>query len=245
MSFTQKRHLCPTLLVILLATMNIKCAPSIDNPDGGCYLINDGHKCDCELNTDECGAVLGIWTERCECTEETTCDSTDPFTHTDNDDDSITTTVNASCEENWVYLNLDETSEVVPKAPEDNEDWDLAFQRFKIKSNGGISGSQDVRVAVVSDTDFEDLIEAPQTGYLSDAEDSDDEDEDPDFTFLAPEPWYNYNEETHILTPKDHIYVVQSTSGEYFKIQITDYYDDAGTSGYLKFIWDTLLAPSE
>ena len=235
----------PHLITLFLLTMALSCAPSIENPEGGCYLINDGHKCDCDLNTDECGAVLGIWTERCECNEATTCDSSDPFTHTNNDDDTTTTIVNATCEDNWVYLNLSETSEVFPENPEEDNGWDLAFQRFKVKSNSGISGAHNVLVAIVSDTAFEDLVEAPATGYISDAEDSDDEDEDPDFAFLGPEPWYDYNEETHILTPKDQIYVVQSTSGTYFKIQIIDYYDEAGTSGYLKFIWDTVLAPSE
>ncbi len=82
-------------------------------------------------------------------------------------------------------------------------------------------------------------------GYLSDAEDSEDEGEDPDFAFLAPEPWYDYDQETHILTPKDQVYIVQSVSGDYFKLQILDYYDDAGTSGYLKFKWATIMAPAE
>jgi hypothetical protein len=100
-----------------------------------------------------------------------------------------------------------------------------------------------VMITVVTDTAFEDLTQAPASGYLSDAADSDDEDEDPDTPFLAPNAWYVYDEETHILTPKNQVYVIQSIAETYFKIQMMDYYDEAGTSGYPKFKWDTLQAP--
>ncbi len=220
------------------------CAPSIDNAKGGCYLINDGHKCDCALTTDECSDVLGIWTDRCDCGASSSCGEGDAFTH-DEKDEVSTTTVNATCEEEWVYLNLSDKTSVSPNNPEDSQEWDLAFQRFKIKSNGGISGTGNVQVAVVTNTDFNELEEAPSSGYLTDAEDSDDEDEDPDYPFLAPNAWYSYDEDTHILTPKDQIYVVQSISGDYFKIQLVEYYDDAGTSGYPQFNWASVAAPTD
>ncbi|MBL91728.1 MAG: hypothetical protein CMH56_07960 [Myxococcales bacterium] len=245
MLLTQLNQVLYFAFLSALLSIGVSCAPSIEDKPGGCYLINDGHKCDCALSTDECGAVFGIWTERCECEEETPCDSSDPFTHVEHDDGSSTTTVNASCEENWVYLNLSEKAEATPDTPDDSEEWDLGFQRFKIKSNGGISGSRNVVVAMTSEATFDELEEAPAMGYLSDAEDSEDEGEDPDFAFLAPEPWYDYDQETHILTPKDQVYIVQSVSGDYFKLQILDYYDDAGTSGYLKFKWATIMAPAE
>ena len=231
-------------IIIILITLSLSCAPSIENDTSGCYLINGGHKCDCALTTDECSDVLGIWTDRCECAAEAVCDSSDPVTHVENEE-GTTTTINASCEENWVYLSLSDKAQVSPETPEDSVAWDLGFQRFIIKSNGGISGSQNVLITVVTDTSFEDLTQAPASGYLSDTADSDDEDDDPDTPFLAPNAWYEYDEDTHILTSKNQVYVVQSISGTYFKIQFIDYYDEAGTSGYPKFIWDTLLAPSE
>jgi hypothetical protein len=229
---------------LLMLTLSLGCAPSIEKDQSGCYLINGGHQCDCALTTDACSEVLGIWTDRCECAAEAVCDSSDPVTHAENEE-GTTTTINASCEENWVYLNLSDKAQVSPETPADSDEWDLGFQRFQIKSNGGISGAGNVLVAMVSDTAFEDLIEAPASGYLSDAADSDDEDEDPDYPFLAPNAWYEYDDDTHILTPINHIYVVQSLSGTYYKIQFIDYYDDAGTSGYPKFIWGTVLAPAQ
>ena len=231
-------------LAVLLSILALSCAPSIEKDASGCYLINDGHKCDCSLTTDECSEVLGIWTDRCECALETECDASNPITHLETENETVTT-VNASCENNWIYLNLSEKSEATPDTPQDSDLWDLGFQRFKIKSNGGISGSENVLIAVVTDTTFETLTQAPESGYLSDAEDSDDEDEDEDYPFLAPNAWYSYDEETHLLTPKNQVYVVQSVSGTFFKIQIIDYYDDAGTSGYPKFKWGPLQAPSE
>lgn len=230
-------------LVLTIVTLCLGCAPSIEKDTSGCYLINDGHKCDCSLTKDECSDVLGIWTDRCECAVKKVCDTTNPVTHSEDEESTTITTINASCEENWVYLNLSDKTEVSPETPEDSVQWDIGFQRFKIKSNGGISGSQNVMITVVTDTAFEDLTQAPISGYLIDAVDSDDEDEDPDTPFLAPNAWYAYDEETHILTPKNQIYVIQSVAGNYFKIQMIDYYDEAGTSGYPKFKWDAIQAP--
>mgnify|MGYP007063485045 CR=1 FL=1 len=54
---------------------------------------------------------------------------------TDNGDGTTTTRIDASAEDTWVYFHLGGASEVTPTAPEDSPDWDLGFQRFKIKSN--------------------------------------------------------------------------------------------------------------
>ncbi len=45
---------------------------------------------------------------------------------------------------------------------------------------------------------------------------------------------------THILSPLDEIYVVRSTEGNAYKVVITDYYNDAGTSGHMSFSWAQL-----
>lgn len=153
------------------------------------------------------------------------------------------TTVNASVADKYRHFDLDE--DVAVKA--DSADWDLAFSRFKIKTNGGDSGDGDVVVAKLAAADFEALTRAPDSGYLedSDAVSSKSEGGDPNYAFLGPEPWYEYNGSNHQLSPADAVYVLRSTQGEFFKIKLLNYYDKAGTAGHLAFAWAKIEAPAE
>ena len=153
-------------------------------------------------------------------------------------DDGTEVSVDSSLEDSWVYISLDQKAEV-----QESDVWDLGFQRFKIKSNGGISGNGGVEVAALKGESYDSLTEAPATGYTQDAVDSDDEDTDPDYAFLGPNPWYDYDLEEHVLTPANIVYVVKSASGNYFKLQLLGYYDDAGTGGYPKFRFDAIAPP--
>lgn len=152
------------------------------------------------------------------------------------------TTVNASVEDKYRYFDLDADAE----AKADSDDWDLAFSRFKIKTNGGDSGDGDVVVAKLVESDFDALTQAPDSGYIedSDAVSSKSEGGDPSYAFLGPAPWYEYNGSNHQLSPADAVYVLRSTEGEFFKIKLLGYYDKAGTAGYPKFLWAKLAAPA-
>ena len=164
--------------------------------------------------------------------------------NTDKGDGTTTTQVDASADDSWVYMDLESKSEVFPENPEGSADWDLAFQRFKIKSNGGVSGTGGVQIAALSNTDFSGLTQAPSSGYMSDQEDSSDLDSDPDYVFLGSDPWFSYSSSDHTLTPRDVIYVLRSVEESYYKIQMVDYYDAAGTSGFPSFNWAEVDAPA-
>ena len=149
------------------------------------------------------------------------------------------TLVDATSKEKYWYIDLDENAEV----DEASADWDLAFQRFKIKSNGGDSGDGEVIVAKL-ETAFDALEKAPDSGYVedSDAVSSKSENGDPNYAFLGPEPWYDYGA-MHQLSPKDVVFVVRSTEEKFYKVEILDYYDEAGTAGFLRFQWAEIEAP--
>ena len=51
--------------------------------------------------------------------------------------------VNATSYENWTYVNLSRNEAVALSAEQaaTSDDWHLAFQRSKVKSNGGASGA--------------------------------------------------------------------------------------------------------
>ncbi|PID38356.1 MAG: hypothetical protein CSA24_00180 [Deltaproteobacteria bacterium] len=163
---------------------------------------------------------------------------------TDNGDGTFTTHVNATSDERWVYLDLATGREVEVADPQASPAWDLGFQRFQIKSNGGISGEGDVAVAILRDQAFDTLKEAPKDGYVVDAVDSDDVGVTDDLAFLIDGAWYSYDVKTHTLTARKTVYVVRTQAGRYVKIQLLAYYDDVGTSGHLRFRWAELDPPS-
>ena len=110
---------------------------------------------------------------------------------------------------------------------------------------GGHEGVyRDVEVAILTDQPYEEVSEAPTSGYVRDQEDSDaDEDEDPDYVFNQAEPWYNYDFMSHTLSTKNYVYVVRTTEGRYVKIAVDDYYNDVGDAGYMYLRLESLPAP--
>lgn len=173
------------------------------------------------------------------------------------------TAVVATDKESWVYLDLDTGKEVKVTDPMKNKTWDLAFQRYRIKSNSGISGKGGVGVAIVdrktlkelagtNTTEDFDLLDgptllgkvtkAPKTGYVSDMDDEDG-DGDEDLVFLQEGAWYDYDFGKHILTPKKRVFIVRTTEKKYFKVLLRSYYSSEGYSGTMSFWSSELLAP--
>ena len=158
--------------------------------------------------------------------------------------------IDATSETEWVYLELDQLNELRQDAMNsegqeefvlsqstlettESDDWDIAFQRFKIKSNGGISGDAGVEIAILKDTLYEDISVAPNDMYLVDQMDSDDQDVVPDYVFNLDDQWYEYEFSSHTLSTRNYVYVIHTTDDHYFKFMIEDYYDNAGNSGYV------------
>ncbi len=142
--------------------------------------------------------------------------------------------IDARDDMNWVYYDLESGQEVSPSTPEDSPAWDLAFLRFNVAVNGGSSGTGDVAAAILDGKTLGDVTEVPVDGFVTD--DVSDAPEDmetaPGYAF---DEWYDYNPSNHVLTPRERVYVVRTVEGNHFKLQLTDYYDEAGTSGYVHF----------
>lgn len=155
-------------------------------------------------------------------------------------DGEVWVEVNATNGEAWIYVDLDTGSQVEPEDPENSLDWDMAFQRFNIKINGGIHGVGEVEVAPIETSDFDSVQEIPDEGWIVDEEDGPDDNSNPDYAISSIAQWYDYDIRFHTLSPRDLVYVIYSTDQEFSKIQIQDYYDDAGTSGFLSFLWKPL-----
>lgn len=164
-------------------------------------------------------------------------------------DCSKETTIDATSEDVWVYYDLESEQIVTPANPEDSTTWDIAFQRFKVKSNGGINGTGGVEVAMVDGVACNDLLEAPTDGYRMDEPDGDDEESLPDYAFsYGPSsetgPW-DYDATTHQLFDSKVVWVVKTVEGNYFKLHFVEYYSQGGTSGTPTFEWQTVEAPKK
>jgi hypothetical protein len=156
-----------------------------------------------------------------------------------NTDGSFASTVDAASEETWVYLSLDTHAEVTPDDPAQSTAWDLGFQRFNVKLNGGVSGSAGASVAIASGS-FDDVLTPPaDDGFLEDSADA-DMDGNPDYAFGAGDGWYEYDPASHTLSARDTVFVVKTASGAYVKLQFSSYYDAAGTPGMPQFRWAPL-----
>ena len=150
------------------------------------------------------------------------------------------TRVDASDMAAWRYFSFETASEVVPADPATATDWDLAFQRFHILSNGGVTGAGGAAVAVLSGRALADVTAAPADGYVEDSPDGDDDDTIAESAFSEGDGWYAYDPATNRLSPYPNVYVVRTGSGALFKLVIVDYYDEAGTSGHPLFEWTSL-----
>src|SRR6185436_6972623 len=93
----------------------------------------------------------------------------DYVTFTDQGDGTWDLRVNAGEPQSWVFVDLDDRRQVPGAEAVGAAGWDVAFQRFRIISNGGVSGVGPVEVAVLPGQDFAALTTAPATGYVQDA----------------------------------------------------------------------------
>lgn len=127
--------------------------------------------------------------------------------------------LDATSDDAWVYVDLDGHALVSASAS-----WSIALQRSNIMVNGGVSGDAGVEVAW-SATPFAEVEEAPARGWTTDTADA-NADGVPEFALA----WYDYDTNTHVLTPKPGTWFVRTTGGHTVALEIVDYYDDAGTS---------------
>jgi hypothetical protein len=145
------------------------------------------------------------------------------------------TLIDATSEEAWTLFDLDAGGEDPDPAA-----WDLGLRRASIKSNGGVSGTAGVAVAILAGVDFAGVILPPTTPYRVDEPDGDDPNPDPEY---ALKEWFAYDDVTHVLTPKTDIDVVRTSEAVLVKLEILAYYDPAGTGAWYLVHWAPLAAP--
>ncbi len=147
--------------------------------------------------------------------------------------------IDAHSYEEWTYFSFSSGSAIEVSDPASSLDWDLGFQRLKIRANCGTSGPGNGGVKNMGVIDFDSLTEAPAEEYAVDEV----------LTLFPGSPheetvsvnpemidWYNMTGGMPpTITSKKEVFVVRTADGKYAKIQLLDYYDKEGHSGFVTF----------
>lgn len=164
---------------------------------------------------------------------------------------TYTSTVNASSACAWIYVSLKSDGVGVDSSSQ----WDVAFKRYNVATNGGTSGSGSGGACDSGSTNFSATFNGSECTTVVDVKlnsagggpvSASAESINPVMAApldLTPMPsgygaWYTYS--NTILTAKTNVYIITGSDGAKYALQMLDYYSAAGTSGYPKFQWKKL-----
>jgi hypothetical protein len=141
----------------------------------------------------------------------------------------------------WKYFSFATNDTVQISDPENSTDWDLAFQRYRIRTNSGLAGHANGGAAnsylkgqsgfdalkTVSDTSTfvtdESISVAVIQGYA---------------TYIVNPllyTWFSleFSAQGTLIVPSDYVYIVRTATGKYAKVWFKSYYSATNQSGYV------------
>ena len=143
-------------------------------------------------------------------------------------------TIDATNREMWTYFSFTTGDVVEVNDPLHSMDWDLGFQRTKVKLNGGVSGPGMGGAIMLEDVEFDQVKEAPEAGYVADS--------DANFAIIARSEagWYVYTGPPNhwVLPLEGRVFVIKAADGTFAKIRFIGYYKDNENkkdSGFVTF----------
>lgn len=162
-------------------------------------------------------------------------------------------TIDASGNE-WKYFSFSSGKEVSVVSPTTSLDWDIAFNRYYVKLNGGASGDGKAEALKTDKTQWNEVNEAPVTGYSKDEKGTMQLGMPPKpiegtFCKIISGGMKDENKTGYVTyNPKvmqsgggnpyeiyKYVYVLKAANGDFVKIQFTDYLNDKNKGGHPKF----------
>ena len=138
------------------------------------------------------------------------------------------TVINASSEDSWVYFDFSR-GEVVNIHDKTSLEWDLAFRRSKVISNGGATNKFGKAGLIdLGSLNFDQVVDVPLDNYIPDMA-TRTETENPILL-----KWYRYNYLTHKLSAKPNTYAVRTANSKYVKVKFLDFYCANKETGCIK-----------
>lgn len=149
--------------------------------------------------------------------------------------------VNSTGSTTWKYFSFAKNDTITVSNPSTSAEWDLAFQRYRIKTNGGKSGTASGSAAnsyLKGQTGFDALKLVSDTATFN---------VDATIQIAVQQGYAPYDVNPKLYTwfsielaaqgtqivPTDYIYVVKTGSGKYAKVWFKSYYSAANVSGYV------------
>lgn len=141
-------------------------------------------------------------------------------------------TIDARSRDVWIYFAFAANS-VVPVQHPQSDPWDLAFQRYIIKTNGGATNPTGQGALFgVKERDFTAVTRVPeQAAFVQDVH---PKNRGASFNPVI-EKWFDYSYLANVLAPKQIVYVVRTHDGKYAKMRIRSYYCEDKSAGCLTF----------
>ena len=151
--------------------------------------------------------------------------------------------VNSTSSTTWKYFSFANNDTITVTDPATSTAWDLAFQRYRIKTNGGASGNGSGSAGnsyKKGQAGFDALTIVPDTTTFA---------PDISISIAVQQGYANYVVNPTLYTwfalefapqgtqivPSDYIYIVKTGNGKYAKVWIKSYYSATNLSGYVTF----------
>jgi len=144
----------------------------------------------------------------------------------------IVYTVDARSRDVWMYFDFARGSVVAVQEPK-TDSWDLTFQRYVMKTNGGQTNPTGQGALLsLRERDFAAVTQVPDKAeFISDVHPKNR----PSSYNPVLEKWFNYSYLANVLAPKPLVYLVRTHDSKYAKMRLRSYYCANKSAGCLTF----------
>ena len=152
----------------------------------------------------------------------------------------------------WVYFSFSKGEVVTPTNPKEDLSWDIAFNGYIVKLNGGTSGAGQAEGVSINTKEFSQVTQTPEGVYTKDTEEEVVVSYRPmkvekisvsklltggfgittGTIHIAPD---NAQKWPSVYAPTKNVYVIKLSGNRYVKFQVTDFYGDKGEPNKLSF----------
>ena len=148
----------------------------------------------------------------------------------------------------WTYFSFSEGKIVTVDQEKYASDinWDIAFLRFNIRTNGGESGKGQGAVLDTKETDFSKVTTIPETGFVADSKISVmasggmppkyiETAGSPVFKVGENQGWAFYNYMASTWSYNNNVFIIRTADGQYAKLIMKSFLNDEDKSGNITF----------
>lgn len=152
--------------------------------------------------------------------------------------------INSTNSTSWKYFSFSKNDTITVTNPATSTEWDLAFQRYRIRTNSSLTGAGQGSAAnsyQKSQTGFDALKVVPDTSTFTADESIQIAIQQGYATYLVNPQLYTWfslelgGASGTQIVPTDYVYFVKTATGKYAKVWFKSYYNSSNLSGYVTF----------